>query len=137
MKIEIQAELERIRLCNDGILRPTDVVETAKDPDNILHDQFTWDDKEAAHQHRLQQARQLIRICVETVPSISAPVRAYLNPAPKKGDEGYRTYNDVMSSDVMRAQMLTQAKNDMKLFEAKYRQLEELADVIQAMRAVA
>jgi hypothetical protein len=45
----------------DGILRPESVVAAAKDPASPLHNYFTWDDVEAAHKYRLDQARALIR----------------------------------------------------------------------------
>lgn len=52
----------------DGRLDPADVVEAARDPASPLHGYFEWDDTEAARQHRLGQARQLIRrIKIETV----------------------------------------------------------------------
>lgn len=56
------AELERIRA--GGGLTPEAVVLTARNPDNPLHNAFEWDDSEAARQHRLYQARTLIRAVV-------------------------------------------------------------------------
>jgi hypothetical protein len=42
-------------------LTPEAVVSTATDPDHVLHESFEWDDTVAGHNHRLWQARQLIR----------------------------------------------------------------------------
>lgn len=49
------------RLENQGRLKPEDVVNEAKKPSSPLHDYFEWDDEKAANEHRLEQARQLIR----------------------------------------------------------------------------
>lgn len=45
----------------NGVITPERVVEAARDPKNILHAQFEWNDRIAAHEHRLATARALIR----------------------------------------------------------------------------
>ncbi len=57
---QLLAALEALR-DQDGYLRPESVVAAARDPDSPLHSYFTWDDVDAAHKHRLDQARALIR----------------------------------------------------------------------------
>lgn len=57
----IRESLENIRLANEGKLRPADVVETSRPEEAALHPCFTWDDAIAAEQHRLWEARELIR----------------------------------------------------------------------------
>ena len=54
-------ELERIRLENDGRLSASDVVETSRAKTAVLHTIFEWRDKVAAEEHRLAQARHVIR----------------------------------------------------------------------------
>jgi hypothetical protein len=49
------------RLAREGDLSPERVVEEAESKDSPLHGLFEWDDEKAAHAHRLQQARSLIR----------------------------------------------------------------------------
>ena len=44
----------------EGRLTPIEVVRRARRRNHELHDEFTWDDNEAAIQHRLRQARTLI-----------------------------------------------------------------------------
>ena len=44
-----------------GELRAELVLERARDPASALHEAFEWDDSEAAHRWRLDQARALIR----------------------------------------------------------------------------
>lgn len=55
------AELEKIREADGGLLFPESIVQKATDPRNPLHDEFPWDDAQAAHQYRLDIARRLIR----------------------------------------------------------------------------
>lgn len=56
---------ELARLSNRGSLTPAAVVAASKPEDAPLHDAFEWDDAKAASEHRLNQARGLIRaVCV-------------------------------------------------------------------------
>ena len=57
-------ELERIRLSNDGRLRPEDVLNSAVDASSPLHGAFTWDDAKAAYEYRLSEARFFIKAVV-------------------------------------------------------------------------
>jgi hypothetical protein len=45
-----------------GRLVPEAVIEAAASPTSPLHRYFTWDNTEAAHEYRKQQARKLIRV---------------------------------------------------------------------------
>lgn len=54
-------EIELTALEKDGRLTPEDVVAAARNPKSALHPHFNWDNKEAAHFWRLEQARTLIR----------------------------------------------------------------------------
>jgi hypothetical protein len=57
----IRTTLESVRMANGGKLRPADVVASSQPEDAALHPCFTWDDAVAAEQHRLWEARELIR----------------------------------------------------------------------------
>lgn len=54
-------ELERIRETR-GELAPSAIVEESRPKDAPLHGAFTWDNKKAADEYRLIEARQLVRI---------------------------------------------------------------------------
>lgn len=129
-------ELEHIRQTNGGILRATDVVAFARDPETVLHSRFEWDDTKAAEQHRLWQARELIRVVVKTQPTTEDATRVYVSLSDDRRNDGggYRTLDDVMRSQTMREALLKQAHADMVRFETTYRQLSELASVMAAMR---
>ena len=57
---------QRVRLIEleqpDGSITPEVVVADASNPDSPLHGHFEWNDSKAAHQHRLQQARAILRV---------------------------------------------------------------------------
>lgn len=129
-------ELEHIRQSHGGILRATDVVAFARNPDTALYRRFEWDDTKAAEQYRLWQARELIRVVVQTSPADSTPTRIYVSLTDDRRNDGggYRTLDDVMRSKAMREALLKQAHADMVRFETKYQHLSELAAVIDAMR---
>ena len=54
-----------VAACRDarGIIRPRAVVEAARDPDNILHGEFEWDDAKLVQQALELRAAELIRQC--------------------------------------------------------------------------
>ena len=135
--MDYKNELELIRQENKGVLRPRDVVNFARDPNTALHTQFEWDDAKAAEQHRLQQARELIRVVVTTPPKTQRETRVYVSLETDRRNDGggYRTLDDVMRNDAMRRVLLRQAHVEMLRFAKKYQHLDELASVIEAMQA--
>lgn len=52
-------ELERIESVY-GALTPENILEGSKEVNSVLHGLFVWDDKLAANQYRLQQARTIL-----------------------------------------------------------------------------
>lgn len=88
----IADRLARILKRNGGILTPNAVLDDARDASSPLHDQFEWDDTEAAHQYRLQQARALIRsvkIDVKTESHTISTVRYVRDPTRDYDEQGY------------------------------------------------
>lgn len=60
---EVRDELVKIQAkSDDGKLYASDVVDSAADKSSPLHDYFEWDDRKAAHHHRILQATRLIKI---------------------------------------------------------------------------
>ncbi len=57
---KIGKEFERLEKTEEGLTAES-TIEAAKVRASPLHDAFEWDDTTAAHQHRLKQARTLIR----------------------------------------------------------------------------
>lgn len=135
-------ELEAVRAEDPhGLLRPEAVVQRASDPSNPLHASFCWDDSVAAHRHRLEQARALIRVSVTLLPGRAEPVRAYVSlttdrASGQEGAEagGYRPVAEVLQHDGLRKIMLEDALAELRAFQVKYARLEELASVFEAAR---
>src|SRR5262245_47721303 len=83
---KIGEELDRIASSNKGKLTPRDVVTAAKNPRNILHKHFDWEDKQAAEKWRLSQAQEIIRcIRVEDERTEDGTARAFISIAEEDG----------------------------------------------------
>jgi hypothetical protein len=86
-------ELEFLTRAGGGRLTPKAVVEAAADPQSALHRYFDWDDATAAHSHRIETARALIRsvTIVERRGVVRIEAPAYLrDPSAAPGEQGYR-----------------------------------------------
>ncbi len=132
------AELNRIRSRNGGVLRPSDVVEFARDESTALHSAFTWDDDEAGQKWRLHEARNLIRVMVtiEDVGGDEMVIRPFISLPSDRREGGYRAVVDVMGDDVMRAEMLSAALSELRATQKKYRDLQALSKVFAAIDEV-
>lgn len=130
---QVGDELERIRSEN-GILTPDAVVEAAKAGDSPLHGAFTWSDSEAAHKHRLNQARQLI-VSIRVVNSpIRTPVPAYVSVrTPEKG-RSYMPTVDALTDEQMKARVLDEVRAFVESLERRYAAFAEVADMLAGLR---
>ena len=88
---DLSSELEK--LDEQGGITPEAVVGVARDPNNILHAHFEWDDAKAGHAHRLQQARLLIKRVKITTPAGSTTPK-YVS-VKIVSDEGDRVYEPI------------------------------------------
>lgn len=116
-------------------LTPQSLIEANRAEGTLLHDVFEWRDDIAAEKYRQEQARAIIRniVIVEqtTDEEERAPVRGYVS-APG-GESRYVTMQSALTEEKYRAKLLEDAKRNVKFFTAKYRRLEELASVTDAM----
>jgi hypothetical protein len=129
------AELERIRRESGDAFTPNAVVEAARRRGTPLHDYFDWDDKTAAAAYRVDQARYLIRhivVCRDDEP-VEEAVRVYASITEDESGPTYTTTRRAMENVEWREQLLRSAERDMEAFQARYRKLTELADVLDAM----
>lgn len=100
----IRQRLAEIEAANGGVLRPTDVVQDARDPTSPLHSQFTWEKDKAAEAHWLDQARTLIKsIHVRVTTEHSRVSIAYYtrDPNAKPSAQGYVGLNRLRSEPEM------------------------------------
>jgi hypothetical protein len=120
---------------DSGGLTPQRMVGTARDPEHPLHPEFEWDDEVAGENYRLVQARKLIRR-VKIVYRIddlgrNVSVRAFVNVPTTHGlHRVYEPTEQVVLDPLKRRLILQEARRDWARFKAKYRHLDEFAEII-------
>ncbi|MEE8240129.1 MAG: hypothetical protein V3R16_02575 [Nitrospirales bacterium] len=132
-------ELERIRLTNGSMAKPQQVVNVARAEDSPLHDQFEWNDTLAAEQHRLHQARTMLRSILIVVEGegeeLLEPYYVHVEVlgSQEHKQSGYVPLRVAMADPDMRAQVLGNALRELEVFRRKYGQLIELKIVMEAI----
>lgn len=115
-------------------LSPATLLDASRDSTAPLHDEFEWRDDVAAEKYRLGQAQKIIqnlRIVVTRQDGTEEKERSFvITPG---GKSAYVTLNAAFTNEEWRSNLLKQAREDAEVFLAKYRRLEELADVATAM----
>lgn len=123
--------LEMLREKCKGELTPEDVLADARNPNSPLHQFFEWDDGEAARQHRLHQARHLIRAVVAIYVHDDKPatrMRAYVHVA-DAGAQHYREVGHAMSHSRTRKLVLQKAWSEFQSWRRRYQDLSEFAEL--------
>lgn len=117
-------------------LTPETLLNANKAEDAPLHNEFEWDDTEAAHKYRLGQARHIIQ-CLVTVPEgqreEAIPVRAFVVT---EEVAKYEHINAVLKSENKYDIMLRQAMNELQAFKRKYAALKELAPLFETINEI-
>src|SRR5258705_4645106 len=116
-KRQVRDALEAIRKDNpNGLLVAEEVVEAARDNASPLHGFFPWDQKKAAQQWWLQEARRLIRVIRVTFPDDSeekeVPRYVSLRSDRQRPGGGYREAGQVMNNKKLLAELEETAKLD-------------------------
>lgn len=114
-----------------GLLTAQALVNVSRDEDAPLHDEFEWNDDVAAEQYRLTQARGVIRHLVVVRPESKTPERVFVNVHIEQPE--YTTLRKALSIKSEREIVLERARRDATIFMEKYKSLEELAGVLDAM----
>lgn len=132
MSKELQKlELQRILNKNPNkILLPEEVVDVARNPNNPLHTEFTWDDSEAATKYRLEEARGLIRKFEVVIhPHQTQPTRAFIHTSPA----GYQAVETVLSSADLRERHLQDLIRKLENIKQEVQQFSELSELWMAI----
>jgi hypothetical protein len=142
MNVKVKSELKKISGKYNGLLRPRDIVNFARNTKTALHKCFEWDNKKAGEEYRKEQARRLIRVYVVEYkhPHRTAkPIRAIVSlPMDRrKSGGGYRYLENVMSDKEFKAELLKSALDDLETFKQRYQTLRELAGIFKAIDHVA
>jgi hypothetical protein len=138
----ITEELTKIYEKN-GQLTPQMVVDAARPKKAPLHKFFEWRDKIAAEEHRLAQARYLIRTVITVVTDADKlfTVRKFINirTEEENGDtfsawgrfSKYVTVEDCISDEVYKKIMLESALSELRAFRLKYANLKQIAKIVR------
>jgi hypothetical protein len=114
----------------DGRVTPEAVLEAAADPASPLHDHFEWDDAAAAQQHRLEQARSLIRsvrVQITTETRVVSTVHYVRDPSVSSGEQGYVSVTRLRSEPETARAML---RMELQRVQSCLSRAEELADAL-------
>ena len=130
----VGAHIEMLRERYKGELTPEDILDDAKHDNSPLHSFFEWDDSAAAQQHRLAQARGLIRSVVAIYVQPDKPAvrqRAYVNIRKAGEPQHYRETSHAMSQKATRDVVLNRALEELIGWQRRYRDLQEFADLFE------
>jgi hypothetical protein len=114
------------------------VVQDATHALSPIHQAFEWNDQQAAHLHRLHQARTMmtsIRVLDKASDSLG-PVRFLVSLTQTDQPTTSRVYvplRDAMKDPKQREIVLRQAYRELQSFQARYRELEEFSDLMVAI----
>lgn len=122
---KVGEELDSLRMSNDGILVWEDVIEFAKGHTRSdCNKAIEWDDKKAAHAHRKNQVRSLIRSV--RVRRNNKSVRAFITI---KGKKGYYSFDDVMADEQMREDLVEGYMKRLTSIQEETKAIKEFAKV--------
>lgn len=127
--------LELLRKQCKGELTPEDVLADARHDNSPLHSFFEWDDTEAARQHRLAQARGLIKavVAVYTQPERPAQRMKMFVHIPEPQAPHYRETSHALSVQRTRKMVLERAWNELQAWRKRYATLSEFAELIDVI----
>lgn len=133
-------ELERINSKYNSLI-PEQVVEESRDDDAVLHPCFEWNDAVAAEKYRVEQARHIIGSLViqvenstKTKDEVSKTIvtRAFVNVSEKRKGV-YVPVQTALNRNDYRERVLKNALSELCMFQTKYSNLKELAEVNKAI----
>lgn len=131
----VGAHIEMLREKFKGELTPQDILDDAQHDNSPLHSFFEWDDSVAAAQHRLAQARGLIRAVVAIYTSPDKPAvrqRAYVSIRGAGQEPHYRETGHAMSVKSTRDIVLKQAWREFQQWRSRYKDLQEFSELFEA-----
>lgn len=115
------------------------LVNASRPEDAPLHNEFEWDDSIAAEKYRNVQAGKMINLlAVRIEEQNDEPVRAFYTLNAKIGSGGnYDNIRKIMVDSEKKERLLDIALRELKQFKEKYKMLNELAVVFEAIEEVA
>lgn len=117
---------------SSGGITPEAVVEKAKEVTCVIHDMFEWDDRVAAHEHRLQQARSYIRSIVVYTEE-HEEIRAFHHVTVNTENE-YVPLDRALEAPELWQQILNKALEEARQWSERYSQYKQLSAIHNAIR---
>lgn len=110
---------------------PQNIVDYAEaHPDSELYKCFTWDDAKAANEWRKAEARQVVRLLVFADEETEQPTNIRVL---QKASEAYEPVKMIVRNKDEYANLLERAKAELKAFRERYKQINELEKVLEAI----
>jgi len=116
-----------------GDIKAETIVNESRSEDAPLHSCFEWNDETAAEEYRKSQANNLKRLLVTTIEnegkeiSVRAVVTVNGQTSP---------IERVLKTKDMRESLIAMAKKELANFKNKYKVLEELAPIFEAIEKI-
>lgn len=121
-----------------GKVTPKILLDASRNEDALLHRCFEWDDTQAAEKYRETQAGLILRNITVTVEAVEDErpkvVRAFVRATEEK--HSYISIISVMGNEHLRESLLQSALDELRQFQRKYADLQELSEVFAASAAV-
>lgn len=128
-----KADAEKVHseLGTIGTKSPQNIVDYAEaHPDSELYKCFTWDDTKAANEWRKQEARQVCRLLVFADDETNEPTQIRVL---QKATDAYEPVKTIVRNNDEYAKLLARAKAELKAFRERYKQINELEKVLEAI----
>lgn len=119
------------RLESEGRLNAQTLVDVNRPEDAPLHNSFEWNDSIAGEEWRKHQARLIIRSLIVTPENKSVETRAFFKLSSVQSN--YDSIHTIIQNEDKNVQLLRDAENKLKAFQAKYREIKKLESVVQAI----
>lgn len=133
-KQDVIDELKKLEQ-RDGVLMVSSVVEAARVENSALHGYFDWDDDRAAELWRREQARNLINhVKVTLLGKERDGFHSVIVSIKGENVRGYVSAEKVATNEELRVQVIEAALKEIKNWQSKYRDLQELSGVVNKDR---
>jgi hypothetical protein len=127
-------------------LQAEDLLDQAENDNNCpVRDEFEWDDQTAAHQHRLETARSILRSLKRVYivkdgkgkPVEEREIRVWVHVRPTEEDDGGYVRSDAVlkDRDVM-LRVLQEALRELRSFQRKWAELHFFSEILQPIDAI-
>lgn len=118
-------------LSEQGGVTPRDVLDTARSDNSPLHEYFEWNDKKAADEYRLEQARRMLRsINVRYIedgqPKEARAFQVVHKQAYEGGPRQYKSFQVLYGDSAFAAQMMDRAFEDLVTWKKRYQPYTEM-----------